>query len=288
MELIQYCRVIGLNNFESSGGPEFPSVSMIRERIEQARSGKLPVISSTQALRLYSEAASATSDVEEVALLLAVLEHDPLHTDAWLQLLRFAPESSNSEQDLIVAAQLVDMALERMGRDKLHEVQGNFWQDFETRPYMRTRYHHAMVLMVAGKWGEAVDQWREMLVLNPNDNQSVRHPLMTCLLALSRLDEADQLFEQFKGEESHNTHYAYSRVLWWWLKGDRDAATAALFDARLQNPHTEGLLCSADALGAAPPSYSPGSEDESLCFIEFLGMAWDQHPEALDWIQEQE
>src|SRR3546814_18004768 len=50
-------------------------------------------------------------------------------------------------------------------------------------PYMRARAGLAITLWRLGDQQAAIDHYRAMLILNPNDNQGIRYLLATALLA---------------------------------------------------------------------------------------------------------
>lgn len=74
---------------------------------------------------------------------------------------------------------------------------GHFWGWLETRPYMRARQGLADNLAERKRFAEAAEHFREMLRLNPGDNQGVRHSLVNLLIALDRDEEAWQLADLY-------------------------------------------------------------------------------------------
>ena len=70
-----------------------------------------------------------------------------------------------------------------LGRQAFERDAGHFWVILETRPYMRARAGLAECLWQEGERTAAIDHYREMLRLNPNDNQGLRHGLASWLLA---------------------------------------------------------------------------------------------------------
>ncbi|HXY17585.1 MAG TPA: tetratricopeptide repeat protein [Gaiellaceae bacterium] len=62
------------------------------------------------------------------------------------------------------------------------EGAGYFWGLVETRPYMRARAALAALLWKLGRREEALEHARELLRLNPNDNQGIRYQQAKWLL----------------------------------------------------------------------------------------------------------
>jgi hypothetical protein len=54
----------------------------------------------------------------------------------------------------------------------------------ETRPYMQLRSRRAGLNFEKGQTKEAAEELKELIVLNPNDNQGLRIPLSTWLIIL--------------------------------------------------------------------------------------------------------
>jgi len=86
-----------------------------------------------------------------------------------------------------------------VGRRVFVEDVGDFWLIFETRPYMRARAALAATLWRLGRREEAVEHQRELLRLNPRDNQGLRYWQANWLLALESYDELEELFAGLRG-----------------------------------------------------------------------------------------
>src|SRR4051794_23817977 len=83
---------------------------------------------------------------------------------------------------------------------------GHFWGFLETRPYMRARAGLAGTLLKLGDVDSAVAHYRDMLKLNPNDNQGIRYVLAGCLL---RHDNDGALKELLAAYEDGNASWLY-------------------------------------------------------------------------------
>jgi tetratricopeptide (TPR) repeat protein len=69
-----------------------------------------------------------------------------------------------------------------LGPRGFKEYAGHFWGFLETRPYMRARAGLASTLLQLGDVDGALAHYRDMLKLNPNDNQGIRYVVAGCLL----------------------------------------------------------------------------------------------------------
>ena len=124
------------------------------------------------------------------ALARQALTISPDCADAYLLL---AEETASSAED---ARELLEQGVaagERaLGPEPFADV-GHFWGILETRPYMRARAALAETLWALGRREEAVEHHRDLLRLNPNDNQGLRYRQAEWLLWLERYGELDEL-----------------------------------------------------------------------------------------------
>ena len=56
-------------------------------------------------------------------------------------------------------------------------MKGDFWSFIETRPYMRAKAQLTDELWAAGFAEESIKHYKDMIELNPNNNQGVRYIL---------------------------------------------------------------------------------------------------------------
>src|SRR5918994_275003 len=135
------------------------------------------------------------------------LEISPDCADAYTLL---AEEAESRKAALALYEQAVAAGERAIGPDAFKEDVGHFWGLLETRPYMRAREGLAHTLWSLGRREEAAEHFRDMLRLNPNDNQGIRYTLSAWLLNLDRDDELAELLERYD-EDSAN--WAYTKAL---------------------------------------------------------------------------
>ena len=232
------------------------------------------------------------------------LAYDAMEVDGRLQVKRarqalaLSADCADAWVILAEAAATPEIALERyeqgvaagvraIGRDRFEALAGEFWATLDTRPYMRARLGLAQTLEALGRDEEALSQYRELLRLNPNDNQGVRYLLVVALLGLDRNEEAGRLLDEHGGDIQ--ALWPYARVLWRFrTEGDTARTRAALNDAVVANPHVVKYLLDLDAIPASrPPHFALRSKEEAVCVADELGDAYASTPGLHDWLRSQ-
>ncbi len=209
------------------------------------------------------------------------LSISPYCADAYVLLAR---ESDYPQEALELYKKGVQAGRLALGEKKFEEYAGHFWGFIETRPYMRALYGMAEGLWKLGERAEALEHFRQMLRLNPNDNQGVRYTLLYCLLAEGLDEEAGQLLAENASEET--CFMAYSRALWYFRKqGGGRESNNYLKIALDSNSHVPEYLLKKRSLPfKQPPSYALGSPDEAIIYVSEAKEAWEKTPGALEWL----
>jgi tetratricopeptide (TPR) repeat protein len=163
---------------------------------------------------------------------------------------------------------------------------GHFWGIMETRPYMRARLGMAECLWDLGRKEEAVGHLRELLRLNPSDNQGVRYILVQCLLETGADDELGDLLGRLRADVSPQIRY--SHALWMFRhEGPGRKADALVAEAVKANPHVpDYLLKRRKPPKEAPPAAEAGGEEEAAAYAMGAAESWRNTLGALDWLAE--
>ena len=145
---------------------------------------------------------------------------------------------------------------------------------------MRARHALAQCLWEAGDRDEATDHYRDMLRLNPGDNQGVRYLLAACLLDLGRDDDLAALIEEHKDDAS--AAWAWTAALLAFRKhGDGAASKAALAEAKAANPHVPGYLTGKKKMPKRlPDMIGFGDGSEAISYVGDYGSGWRSTPKA--------
>lgn len=169
---------------------------------------------------------------------------------------------------------IIDDYEQKFGKKYFKEYEGEFWLIHETRPYMQCLLDQAQLLWENGEKEKAIKQYKYMLKLNPNDNQGVRDVLLPNLLELNRLDEAQELYLQYKDDISAN--WKFGKLLL------DIKSNVSIDEIEMQyknciesNPYIVPFLLGNKKLpNEMPYFYGIGDENEAVFYVLLAGDAW--------------
>jgi tetratricopeptide (TPR) repeat protein len=132
---------------------------------------------------------------------------------------------------------------------------------------------------------EAVEHHRELLRLNPNDNQGLRYRQAEWLLWLERYEEVDELFATY--EDDAAAALAYTKALAAFRReGDSADARRLLQEAREFNPHVPLYLSGRKRLPKRLPDHVGfGDDSEAVDYASGAAALWASVPGALTWLE---
>jgi len=216
------------------------------------------------------------------ALARKALKISPFCADAWLMLAERPSLSARNRREFLERA--VKAGEFALGNDGFAEYDGHFWGFLETRPYMRARHVLAEDLWYADDRKAAIGHLREMLSLNPGDNQGLRYILLSWLLHMGD-DAATKAHLRDHGDEA-STFICYTKALFSFKAGsDDDASRLAAREAWECNHHVPKLLANKGKVRFKDTGYyTPGGEDEAAYYLEDYGFAWKQTSGAIEWL----
>ena len=223
-----------------------------------------------------------TTARSRIALARKALTITPLCPDAYSIL---AEEARSVEEAGELYARGVEAGEAALGRKGFEEYAEHFWGFLETRPYMRARAGLAAALLKLGDDEAAISHYRDMLKLNPGDNQGIRYVLAACLLR--RGDEAGLKDLLAAHEDEGSAHWLYTRALLAFREGRMSEAEVVRLvkDAWSANVHVPAILA-----GTASPVISDGDyitvggPDEATEYVAECGLAWRSTPGAVEWL----
>jgi tetratricopeptide (TPR) repeat protein len=226
-----------------------------------------------------------SEDIKEAQKLVEqALELDPECVDA---LTIHAFLTSEDAADLIERIEhAASCAENRLGEDFFSEFLGDFWPMVEARPYMRTIKQLAQVLWMVGRRFDAVENYQNLLELDPSDHLGNSVLLLGCYLNMGEVQRSWDLLEEYDDDQGALFQWAW--VLIFLMAEDEDAAEDALKHALDMNdravPHLLGMI---EPVEQGFSTMAPGSEEEAVLCGQILGDAWNCKEENILWLQQQ-
>jgi len=234
-----------------------------------------------KAQSLIFEALEA-SGKERLKLVNQALKVSPDCADAYVLL---AEEKAQSLEEALSLYKAGVRAGERaLGEKIFQEEIGHFWGMVETRPYMRARAGLAQCLWELGNHKEAIEHYRDMLRLNPGDNQGIRYILASCLLKLGEINALQELLEQY---DEPTADWLYTGALVTFLQqGDSSEARQRLLQALEHNRYVIPYLLGEKRLPKQlPERVGFGDESEAIVYTAEFGPSWIKAKGAISWLR---
>jgi len=236
-----------------------------------------------QAQEVMYDAWEQTSRRARVALAHKALAISPLCADAYVLLGQ--EEAKSATEALAYYRKGVEAGEQALGPKGFKQYAGRFWGFLETRPYMRARAGLAATLNALGEVDAAISQYRDMLRLNPGDNQGIRYVLAACLMKRGDTEALERLLEQY--DEDGSAPWLYTRALVAFRGNaaiDKKAVESAK-EACKANRHVPAALAGTKKMKPSTNGYvTMGGEDEAAHYVEEWGFDWLTTPGAIDWL----
>jgi tetratricopeptide (TPR) repeat protein len=224
---------------------------------------------------------------ERIKLARKALKISPDCADAYVLLAE--EEADTLEKSRRLYQEGVEAGKRALGEAFLNDPEniGYFWGILDTRPFMRALHGYGICLAQNGGDDLALDCFRELLRLNPNDNQGVRFSLLEFLITRLRTSEARELIEEYG--HSGNVDFAYSELLL--AFEDEEGATEKelrlLLDEAIDtNAFVPDFLTEKKPISEID-SYSMvvGGIDEAANYALRYLDSWKAFRGALDWLK---
>lgn len=212
-------------------------------------------------------------------LIKEALEIYPHLPDAYLLM----AEDAKSSRELYQLYHQAVLAGEKdLGKDFFNKNKGDFWLMPETRPYMRAKQAFAEICYELEDVDSALAHFKELLELNPNDNQGIRYRLLTLYLEEEKYKDAKQLLEQYEGDIAAVFQFNHV-LLHYFTKGMTSKTKRLLKQADKQNPFVKEFLTGKKFLPPQMPSYTGiGDEREAVAYVQENAHLWIVENDLLD------
>ncbi len=171
-----------------------------------------------------------------------------------------------------------------LGKAAFQEYVGHFWGLLETRPYMRAREGLANTLWELDRKDEAVNHYRELLRLNPGDNQGIRYTLLNLLLERNDERAARKLLDAY---DEDSAEWLYTKALIAFREQGAARKSDTLLRAALKvNVHVPAYLTGRKRIPVRPPAFvGMGDESEAVTYAAAYLSHWRKSAGAVEWIQ---
>jgi tetratricopeptide (TPR) repeat protein len=206
---------------------------------------------------------------------------NPNCVDAYVILIE---NSTSLQEALMLSEKAMKIGEKELGKAFFVENKGHFWGMYETRPYMRAKAQYADALYQLGNINETIQQYEEILVLNPNDNLGARYMLFALYLDKGELSKAEKLLKQYEEETAHGL---YNKLLLELLKnGFSTKAVKILKEVKKQNPYVIPFLTGKKRLPKHMPEYHGwGDENEAVIYVDEHLHLWKKIEGVQEWLK---
>jgi tetratricopeptide (TPR) repeat protein len=277
--------LLGINQMVK--GQDFGSLDEANRYINEKLKGGpapewIPETPLEKAQSLIYQALETAGKTKRLELARQALQISPDCADAYVLL---AEEKARSLEEAFKFYEAGVEAGERAsGEEVFQNEAGHFWGMVNTRPYMRARVGLAQCLWEMGKREAAVEHFRDMLRLNPNDNQGIRYLLAALLLEMGEIDELERLLGQY---DELTAAWLYTAALVAFRRaGDTPDTRRRLREALEYNPHVPAYLSGEKKLPRTiPEQVGFGDNSEAVAYAADFGMGWLNTRGAIEWLR---
>ncbi len=235
---------------------------------------------------LLDQAYEAHTKTEARSLAKSALKLMPHNSDVYLFLAGIAP---NEKESLKLLKKGYKLSKAHLGPACFIEDKGHFWGMIETRPYMRIKLALAQEYLAQESVTDGIGHLKEMLDLNPNDNQGVRHNYSTILLREEDYVSFENLVSKYP--EDGSSEWLHNLLLFNLKTGkDIKVIKESMEEAKTSNPNILTFLMEGpDALAEGDLDLESdyitvGGKEEALFYVLDALDVWEDHLEKLSFI----
>jgi len=168
-----------------------------------------------------------------------------------------------------------------MGVDDFRRFSGETWEFLETKPYMRARASLADCLWELGQREQSVDHLVDMLNLNREDSLGLRFVVVSRLIALGRLDMADQILTYY--QDNNFADWAFNTALLKFINNTANPEAGQALEHAMQVNEfvVEMLVGDVEIPKSVLHGYAPGSKEEAIFYVRDNMENWQSAKGAL-------
>lgn len=224
--------------------------------------------------------ARETDDPETVLKLIRkAIKKSPLCADAYLCYSEISDEPAAAKISYLETAMYA--AFITLG-ENVHEFAGQYWGLIETRPYMRAKAALAVALWESGHFYPALDHCREILQLNPDDNQGVRYLLTGYYLELEMAEDLFLLMDNYASDMGPSLQYTRALLAYRNSSSDADSLAKTAISSNRYIPELLSTCCLQPKSNTGTVTW--GEQDEAIDYVNNNIKPWIRTSGAIDWI----
>lgn len=161
------------------------------------------------------------------------------------------------------------------------------WGWLDNRSFLRCYTNLGLSYFENNQYSKAQSLFENLLMMNPNDNQGIRDPLLNCYFRLKNLDAAYDLCNQY--QEDALVGISYGRVLVLFKLGNKDEAERQLIAAMRYSPRVAKEIVKSKHIKPKDYGMGPGivvgSHEEAYEYWLYFGDLWKVTPGAILFIK---
>lgn len=196
--------------------------------------------------------------------------------------------ASNDDGEMTIEdyQKYIDDFKKNVGEEFFKENEGNFWAIPETRTFMGCLFEQTLLFWQNNEKDKAIDQLKYVLKLNPRDDQGVRYVLLSYLLELDMLEDAQSLMMSYG--DDYSTYWSFCELLLDIKKQEDSAIIEMEFGMCVEcNEYVVPYLIGDEKIPSdAVGSYDDGDRNEAIFYVQSAGDAWFNDKNALNTLKE--
>lgn len=236
-----------------------------------------------KANKLADEAWNQKNYNKRVKLAKEALEISKDCSEAYIILSYDNSLSKKDQKELVLKA--LDAAKRIIGEQNIDKYIGRFLEVEITKPYVSAKYRLGALLWSMGENKEAIEEYKDLIRISPEDNLMIRGILLSWLIIEDRDDEIEIILKTYKND--YLTAYKFSRALYLYKIGNYEDAERALKIAAAGNKFVLGYITRQKRLPKVMPELKKlGTEEEAITYMRTGEMAWNAVSGAVQWVKE--
>ena len=192
--------------------------------------------------------------------------------------------SLNNDEKKNLAYKAVEVARKIIGEENIEKFTSRYL-DFEvTKGYYSAKYRLGNLLWSIGEKSEAIEHFKELIKICPEDRLLVRGILLSWLISEDRYEDVEKILEKYKND--HLPATKFSRALYLFKNNNLEEAKRALRIANSSNPFVIKYITKQNKIPKVHNELkSLGSEEDAIYYMKYAELAWDNVSGSREWVK---